>query len=379
LTLFGTVIVCSTVVLKQVRGNTEMETLGVGIVGFGDGGQCNFRALSNIPGAHIAAVCDLDSDTLQKTLIDMGAPPLHYWNSAKILIADSAVDLVVVATPDDKHLEIAQAALEAGKYVFVEKPVATTIADLFEFKKLAIQYPGKLLFGEKYSSAPPIAAASAHENDLGEFLTGATFYNMWKCDRIMGGGKWRTQTRYNPCAGGLSHNFMTTRLFAKTSIVRVSARGQVLTYHENLDETGGFDTMQGLLEFADGRVLTWKVCLAIENEGSLYAHRTIAHHFQFRNGALIYGPSADDDRVIFARNGKRYSVNFSSEPHADGWAEYNLHLYTRMHMNLLDSIHGKGPQRHSIEQGINVAAACALAFESAQQSGEWLEIPQELR
>lgn len=359
--------------------------IGIGIVGCGDGGMSNLRSLKQIPGVRITAVCDLSNDRILAAAGEVGRPQADVYQEYPYLIDDPGVELVVVATPDDQHLAPARAALEAGKHVFVEKPVATTLDDLVAFRELAEKFKNKLLFGEKYSWAHPVQAAWAQYRvgDLGEYMTGETLYTMWNCGRIMGGGKWRTESAYNPAAGGLSHNFMIACLFGGR-ITRISAWGDVLTYRE-LEKYGGFDTMGGCLELHTGRRLNWLVCLAIEGPSSPFAYRTVTHTFQFRKGALVYGPAPESDRLI----ADGALVNLRVEPTSEFWPlgpdptrdprmwlNYNLNtLYGNMWRNLLASIRGEEEPLHTIEQGINVAAACALAFESAKQGGRWIAVP----
>ena len=339
----------------------------VGIIGLGDGGRCNLKSLLLLRVVELL-VYDRDAKAWEAIRADMPANVHNCADFEDLLRSD--VDLVIVATPDGDHLEATKTALEHGKRVFIEKPVATSLTDIDEIEALAKRYPNRMLFSEKYSYAYPIRAALHHRPNLGEFLCGSTLYTMWKCDRIMGGGKWRTESAYNPCAGGLSHNFMTALLFSGAPIVRVRAMGQVLTYHE-LVEHGGYDTMEGTIEFANGRVMSWMVCLAVKGEDSPYGHRTIAHTWQFENGSLIYGPNPEHDQLIV--NGKR--IKFIPEHRAETWGEYNIELlYLGMHAEIRHSIETGNPARHRIEQGIDVARACALAFESAKRDGEWIDI-----
>lgn len=344
----------------------------VGIIGLGDGGLSNLRSLKSVPKVRVVALCDVDAGKFKKAEDELEYLAANYISYNDLLTND--VDLVVVATPDAEHLEPTRAALKAGKRVFLEKPAATSIDDLLELAKLAEQYPSKILFSEKYSFARPIQAALQQRENLGEFLWGNTLYTMWRCDRIMGGGKWRTESKYNPCAGGLSHNFMTALLFSKSPIVSVSATGQVQTYHENLDSHGGFDFMTGMLRFESGRVLNWTVCLAVRGDGSPFAHRTVTHTLQFENGSLHYNTQPGGDCLKVGGE----VVGFDPEPNSpDQWGYYNINqLYRGMHVDNL--LFGKQPL-HNIRNGINVAAACALAFESAHRGGEWIDLPPELR
>jgi len=195
---------------------------------------------------------------------------------------------------------------------------------------------------------------------------------MWNCDRIMGGGKWRTEHAYNPCSGGLSHNFMTLLLFVGAPIVEVCAAGQVLTYNE-LKQHGGFDTMKGILRFANDAMVNWDVCLAVQGPLSSYAHRTVTHVLQFQNGSLAYGPTPESDQLIV---GDEHIFFDPIEPSVRKWEEYNINvLYKSMYENILASMRGEEEPLHTIEQGINVAATCAVAFESAHSNGQWLEVP----
>ena len=342
----------------------------VGIIGLGDGGRCNLKSMM-MAGAEVVAICDTNEEALS-TLRNEIDSTTRVFLDFKQLLDRKEIEFVVVATPDDQHLGFVRAVLEAGKYVFVEKPVATTLDDLKKFQELNKKHPRRILFSEKYSFAHPVQAALACRAGLGKFLCGTTLYTMWKCDRIMGDGKWRTECAYNPCAGGLSHNFMTSLLFTGSPISRVRATGQVLTYHENLDRFGGYDTMEGTLEFSGGQRLSWFVCLAVRGDNSPFGHRTIAHVFQFEHGSLAYGPTPQSDQLIV--NGQRVTV--AAEPDAKKWGDYNLCvLYNEMHRDLFATITTGKPPLHDIFQGINVAYACCLAFESAKRGGEWIELP----
>ena len=344
--------------------------IGVGIIGCGDGGTSNARALQGSREARIVGFCDVNGDRLTAAVREFGG---NGYSELAAMLDDPNVELVVVATPDDQHLAPVGMALKAGKHVFLEKPVATTVDDLAGILKFTERFPGRLHFGEKYSHARPVEAALVHREALGPFMWGSTLYSMWRCDRIMGGGKWRTESAYNPCAGGLSHNFMSALLFVDSPIRRIRATGRVLTYHRNLDDHGGYDTMEGTLEFFDGGLLSWVICLAVQGDDSPLAHRTISHTFQFERGALAYGPAPECDRLIV--DGK--TMPFSPEPPLEEWPAYNIGtLYRGMHADIFAAIRGEREPRHTIEQGINVAAACALAFKSAHQDGRWwLEVP----
>ncbi len=102
------------------------ETLRVGIVGLGIG-RHHLRAYQQIPGAEIVAVADMNPDRLQEHGAANNIP--HLYEDYQPLIARDDLDIVNVCTPNFLHAPIAIAALENGKHVLCEKPLASTLAD----------------------------------------------------------------------------------------------------------------------------------------------------------------------------------------------------------------------------------------------------------
>ena len=104
--------------------------IGVGVIGLGRSGwELHAEELSIIPGYAIAAVCDQSPQRLARAAERFGARP---HSEAQALIEDSEVELVVVAVPGNLHASLAVAALEAGKHVVVEKPMANTVREADE-------------------------------------------------------------------------------------------------------------------------------------------------------------------------------------------------------------------------------------------------------
>ena len=331
------------------------------IVGFGDGGRWNFLALRSL-GVKIVGIVD----SIPK---EVDTP--FFSNLDKLFLGAESFDLLVIASPDAFHLAQTEEALKKGvPFIFVEKPLTVDKKELRRFCELASHFPRRIIFGEKYSYANPVQMALAKADKLGNLVCGETTYTMSNCDRIMVPDSWRLSSAYNPCAGGLSHNFMTLRLFAKSPINKVWAIGQVLTY-DNLRRIGGYDTMMGVIEFLNGICLQWQVCLGIKGDNSPYGHRTVAHNLQFERGTFVYAPDPKGDKLIVG--GKK--IDFMPEPEKEEWHEYNKELYIAMHRDTLSCIRG-GRGIHDIQHGINVAAACIYAFDSANEGGAWKEVPE---
>jgi len=99
--------------------------VGIGLVGLGDiAVRGHLPAILREPRASLVAVADADPDRLAHH-----APEgVSATTSPESLFADPAVDAVVIATPPDVTAGLAVAALEAGKFVLAEKPLASTLA-----------------------------------------------------------------------------------------------------------------------------------------------------------------------------------------------------------------------------------------------------------
>jgi scyllo-inositol 2-dehydrogenase (NADP+) len=96
-------------------------TFRVGLIGWGNGGRF-FHA----PLVHVVDGLDLVAVVTSRAEVKDHYPGIKVLDSVDALLADPAIDLVVVATPHLLHVPHAQAALQAGKHVVVEKPLAQT-------------------------------------------------------------------------------------------------------------------------------------------------------------------------------------------------------------------------------------------------------------
>jgi predicted dehydrogenase len=99
--------------------------LGLGMVGCGGFGAFSLAVYTSMPGVRVVAVTD--SDVAARDAAAKRCRARAYPNLASLL-ADQAVDLIVIATPPWLHGPQALAAAEAGKHLFVEKPLATNLA-----------------------------------------------------------------------------------------------------------------------------------------------------------------------------------------------------------------------------------------------------------
>ncbi len=102
--------------------------LNIAIIGCGVIAQYHLRALAKMKTARAAAVCDLRGEMAQKTAAEFGVP--RWTTKAEELLADPAIDAVILALPAFARTAIAVQAFRQGKHVLTEKPVAMNAAEV---------------------------------------------------------------------------------------------------------------------------------------------------------------------------------------------------------------------------------------------------------
>ncbi len=103
------------------------ERVRVGVIGTGRQGLSNMRAFQE-HGAEIAAVCDVYAPNLEKGKLEAGPGAAGYADFRKLL-DDKTIDVVINATPDHWHALPTVMACQAGKDVFVEKPISVAVEE----------------------------------------------------------------------------------------------------------------------------------------------------------------------------------------------------------------------------------------------------------
>lgn len=103
-------------------------TVKYGVIGLGARGREALKELALLPNAPVAAICDSYPASLRRAG-NADAPKAERFDDYKKLLASAEVEAVVIATPTPTHKEIVLAALQAGKHVYCEAPLAGTVED----------------------------------------------------------------------------------------------------------------------------------------------------------------------------------------------------------------------------------------------------------
>jgi predicted dehydrogenase len=128
--------------------------LGVAVVGYGYWGPNLVRNVMERQDLSLAALCERDPARAMAFARRVPGVPVLADLDATLMHPD--VDAVIVATPPASHFEIARRALEAGKHVLVEKPLATRSADARELIALAAAQELVLMPGHTFLYSPSV-------------------------------------------------------------------------------------------------------------------------------------------------------------------------------------------------------------------------------
>ncbi len=121
------------------------DQLNVGVIGLKGMGWGDLRAALKIPGINLVALCDADKNVLDNRMSELSkmnidAAKVKTYGDYRRLLDDKAVDVVIIGIPDHWHALMMMHACEAGKDVYVEKPVGNSIEECRAMVKAQQRY-----------------------------------------------------------------------------------------------------------------------------------------------------------------------------------------------------------------------------------------------
>lgn len=135
-----------------------MNQLRMGVIGIGHLGALHAKMLADLPGVHLAGVYDLNSARAESVAAGYKTTPF-----AELQDLLKEVDAVTIATSTSAHFAVACRALEAGKHVFLEKPITQTTAEADQLCRLAKQKGLTIQVGHIERFNPAILALEGYE------------------------------------------------------------------------------------------------------------------------------------------------------------------------------------------------------------------------
>lgn len=344
--------------------------LRVGVLGCGIINQAaHLIGCTKARNIHLQAVCDVAEDLLGK-MAAMYEPDSVYTDYEKML-ADPQVEAVIIGVGDQFHVPCAKMAAEAGKHIFLEKPMGVSIEECEELKSLVESKGLMLQVGHmKRYDAGLQYAKQFKEQKMGEITT----YKGWYCDSV---------GRYT-----LTDNVMPV-LYSSESMRKPAGNPKAVLDHYYLLGHGShlFDTalfFMGEIDRVSARYVhrggmhSWLIdcdfaCGAI---GAL--DLTVAIAQQWHEGCEIYGTGG----TVFAKTYNPWEFRSSVVECYDREtdlcttpAAYDGHFYRRELEGFADSILNHVPcTGATADDGIRVMRALIATYRSVQEAGAWVSL-----
>jgi myo-inositol 2-dehydrogenase / D-chiro-inositol 1-dehydrogenase len=224
--------------------------LKVGLLGAGRIAAVHATAITTNPGSRLVAVSDINTDAAAKLASAYGAET----RSTDAILADPAINAVLIATSTDTHSDLIERATAAGKAVLCEKPVDLSLARAQSCQKLVAQNGRPVMIGFNRRFDPNFAAlkTALDKGEIGkpELLSITSFDPA------------PPPVAYIKVSGGLFrdmmiHDFDMANFIMGAAPVSVSAFGTSIV-DPAIGAAGDVDTAVVTLSYADGRIAVIK-------------------------------------------------------------------------------------------------------------------------
>ncbi|MEZ4773334.1 MAG: Gfo/Idh/MocA family oxidoreductase [Bacteroidia bacterium] len=387
---------------RKIQKVAPSDILRVGLIGCRGMGAFDLKNHLKIDGVACAALCDVDSQVLADRTKEIGEltgkTPANYSDYRKLL-DDKNIDIVIIGTPDHWHCLQMVHACEAGKDVYVEKPMANSIEECRVMAEAAGKYnrivqvgqqqrsgkhwqtvvdfvqSGKLghirrvkvwanfNYGKGLPKVPDTTPPAGFDWDMYLGPAAAQPYN---ASRVHGG--WRHQWAFG---GGLMTDWgvhlldiVLWAMKVKGAPKAVSAAGGIYNYINQAIETP--DTLDVLYEM-DGFTLTWEHNGGIQRE---QYDRVYGIAFMGENGTLVVNR---ESWQIYPETREGKDV-IETRPRQQGQNSYHAEHAA----NFIDAVRNRTSPACTVEDGY-AAAFYAHMGNIAYRTGSRLEWDEEKR
>ena len=175
----------------------KKDNYNVAVIGAGAIGQDHIRSFQSHPNATVVALAEVSPQRGQETVDEFGIPTLV--TDYKELLGRDDIDVVSIALPNFLHAPVGLEALQAGKNVMIDKPIATRASDAAQLLEEAKKQGTLLMVGQnhRFNQTTQTAKQMINDGKIGEVYHAKTA--MLRRSGIPRIGSWFTQTQF---AGG---------------------------------------------------------------------------------------------------------------------------------------------------------------------------------
>lgn len=350
----------------------EDTLLHVGILGCGQISQAaHLIGAMKARNIHLTAICDVADDLLGK--MEAVFEPDRTYTDYDRMLEDPEIEAVIVGIGDQFHIPMAKKAVQAGKHVFVEKPMGVSIEECEELKRMAQEKGVVLQVGHMKRFDEGLRFA---RDFIREKLDTPTTYKGWYCDSI---GRYTLTDNWQPViyssdkarkpAGNpkavLDHYYLLghgshlfdTALYLMGPMERVSARYR----HREKQHSWLIDC-----DFANGAIGNLSLIVAIAQD--------------WHEGCEVYGTGG----TVFARTFNPWEFRSSEVDCFDARtrcsirpAAFDGQFYRRELEGFADTIlHGVPQTGANAEDGMMVMRALIATYESVHRDSAWIRLDE---
>lgn len=249
----------------------EQAQFRVNLIGCGMIGMEHMRVATRVGRSAIHGVFDPNPRSVEVAKAEFAKEtdaPLVVYDSLEAACQDPDVDGLLICTPNYTHLEVLKVAIQSGKHIFMEKPMATRLEDAYQITQMAKEYGSVLQIGLQYRYKS-IYAEAIHEVLERKAVGSVKMINLLEhripfLDKV---GQWNKFSKYS---GGTlvekcCHYFDLMNLFAQSRPVRVYANGSQSTNFRDFEYNGEtsdiLDSAFVTVEYANGVRAGFNLCM----------------------------------------------------------------------------------------------------------------------
>lgn len=336
-----------------------MTDLRVLLVGAGRAGMVHGRAFaSGIPGAKLVSVGDPDREARERAAVELGCERM--FDDPVAAVTDGDVDAVIVASPTFTHAEIALAALDAGKHVLCEKPLASTLEEAEKVRAAVEGSPGSLVVGfmRRFDARFVRAWERIQSGDIGDPVfvrstgRGPGLPPEWAWDPRRSGGL---------VAEVNSHDLDSLRWFSGRELETVHAVGRAAKRPDIAERFPGFvDVLAAVFELRDGGLA--------QIDGACpagYGYDARVEIYGTEGLILVGGPQVASPLLVRAEGAV-------TDPVAS-WRDLFAEAYRAEDVHLVRVARGEEAPRATVDDGLRALEA-AIAVNRSLESGSTVRV-----
>jgi len=330
------------------------ETINLGVIGVGGIGRVHaYNVAFKVKNAQLMAIADVNRDAALNFVKEYKLNNVVIYDDYRKLLENGNIDGVVIATPTFTKKDILIAAADAGKHIFVEKPLALNLNDADEMVRHVEKQRVKVLVGyqRRYDRAYALAREAVSQGKIGAVLIIKSWTRDpppmpqgWAADPKLSGGR---------LVDSLTHDFDAIRYLTGLEVSTVYAEGSTLMY-DKFKELGDYDHILVLLRMANDALGL------VEYSGyTPYGYDT-GVEIHGSKGKIIIGMGLRSSLIVIQ------GVNYVYDTPTN-WVERYEDAYLNELLDFVDSILNDREPRCTIYDGRKALEVALAAWKSIEE------------